>query len=127
MDAPSDDFGNRAFKQLAGEVSFGSMPDRSRRSFHRCKDTKIGVAALELFNLPPEDEFVGRAGCVDEENLAGPGRIGQEAQDRHHRRDADAAGNQNDALSIAPGKGKTAEWSCNLNPVAGCDVIVQMA
>ena len=67
---------------------------------------EVPVSILEVFDFPAENVLLHRADSIEKENIARVRPVGQIPDDAHHRRDADAAANQDDAVRLRAGEGE---------------------
>ena len=127
MDPPARDLRHRGQDHLAGDRPFGAHPDGAGRALHRGDDMEVGKTAFEPLELVAEHEFLGRPCAVEEEDITLPRGVGEIAQHRHHRGDADPARDQHDALGIRSREGEGAERSADLQQIVGDDLVVQVS
>ena len=74
----------------------------------------FGLRTLKRGDLVRKNEVGRRAAQVDKEDVSGPRPLGEITSDAHHRRDADAGGDENDAVRLCPVKSKFPDRAARL-------------
>jgi len=100
------------------------MPDRAGRPLHGGEDVQVLVAPFETLDFLAEDEFLGGPRPIEKEDVTRPWRVGGIPQDRHHRRDPDAARDEDDAVGVGPHEGEGAERAGDIDQVSDLHMIM---
>src|SRR5215475_3026877 len=118
---------HRGRQQRRIDVADGAGPWLVTRAAHGHRDAETGIARLKLRELIAADEVARRAKAENEVDLAWPADIGEIARNAHHRRDAYAATDQDDAVRLFAAEAKSPVGRLDLDLVANLEIIVQPA
>ncbi|TCS31856.1 hypothetical protein EDC15_1146 [Acetobacter aceti NBRC 14818] len=114
MDTPVCEIWHRLLKQFLRDAPFRPRPLCPRRPPHGGNNVQFVIATFQPLDFLAKHIVDAGMSGIDEVDLARPDDIGQVSQDRHHRCDAYAAGQQDDRVCLVTRKGEHTRWTRDL-------------